>query len=46
VATQATQGNDLVLSGKFSRVKVVYLSRDRDLGTIVDISNGMSQKLA
>jgi methylmalonyl-CoA/ethylmalonyl-CoA epimerase len=32
VAAQAERGNDLVLSGEFSGIRVAYLATDRDLG--------------
>ena len=40
VAAQAKRGNDLVLSGTFSGVKLAYLPTDRDLGVIVEIFEG------
>ena len=41
VAEQAERGNDLVLSGTFSGVKLAYLPTDRDLGVITEIFSGM-----
>jgi methylmalonyl-CoA/ethylmalonyl-CoA epimerase len=40
VAAQAERGNDLVLSGEFSGIRVAYLATDRDLGVITEIFNG------
>jgi methylmalonyl-CoA/ethylmalonyl-CoA epimerase len=41
VAEQAERGNDLILSGTFSGVKLAYLPTDRDLGVITEIFSGM-----
>jgi len=41
MAEQAERGNDLVLSGTFSGVKLAYLPTDRDLGVITEIFSGM-----
>jgi methylmalonyl-CoA/ethylmalonyl-CoA epimerase len=40
VAAQAKRGNDLVLSGTFSGVKLAYLPTDHDLGVIIEIFEG------
>jgi methylmalonyl-CoA/ethylmalonyl-CoA epimerase len=40
VAEQAKRGNDLVLSGTFSGVKLAYLPTDHDLGAIIEIFEG------
>jgi hypothetical protein len=40
MATQAKQGNNLVLSGTFSGAKVAYLPTDRDLKVIIEIFSG------
>ena len=40
VAAQAKRGDDLVLSGTFSGVKLAYLPTDHDLGMIVEIFEG------
>lgn len=37
---QARRGNDAVLSGTFSGVKVAYLPTDRDLGVLIEIFSG------
>jgi methylmalonyl-CoA/ethylmalonyl-CoA epimerase len=39
VAAQAERGNDLVLSGEFSGIRVAYLATERDLGVITEIFN-------
>jgi hypothetical protein len=41
LAAQAKQGEDLVLSGEFSGIKVAYLDTERDLGVVVEIFSGM-----
>jgi hypothetical protein len=38
---EAKRGNDLVLSGELSGIKVAYLGTERDLGVIIEIFNGM-----
>jgi methylmalonyl-CoA/ethylmalonyl-CoA epimerase len=43
VAEAAQRGRDLVLSGEFSGIKVAYLPTDGDLGTILEISNGVPE---
>ena len=40
VAEQAKRGDDLVLSGTFSGVKLAYLPSDHDLGVIIEIFDG------
>ena len=40
VAEQAKRGDDLVLSGAFSGVKLAYLPSDHDLGVIIEIFEG------
>ena len=40
VAEQAMRGDDLVLSGTFSGVKLAYLPSDRDLGVTIEIFEG------
>ena len=40
VAEQAMRGDDLVLSGTFSGVKLAYLPSDHDLGVIIEIFEG------
>ena len=42
VAAQAARGTALALSGEFSGIKVAYLPTDRDLGTLIEIANGVS----
>jgi len=41
LAMQAKRGNDSVLTGEFSGIKVAYLGRERDLGVIIETFNGM-----
>ena len=41
VAAQAARGATLALSGEFSGIKVAYLPTDRDLGTLIEIANGV-----
>jgi|SRR5919107_478648 methylmalonyl-CoA/ethylmalonyl-CoA epimerase len=41
VAEQARRGDDLVLSGTFSGVKLAYLPSDHDLGVTIEIFEGM-----
>ena len=40
MAAQAKRGNDLVLSGTFSGVKLAYLPTDHGLGVIIEIFEG------
>ena len=40
VAEQTKRGDDLVLSGTFSGVKLAYLPSDHDLGVIIEIFEG------
>ena len=40
MAEQAKRGDDLVLSGTFSGVKLAYLPSDHDLGVIIEIFEG------
>ena len=40
VAEQSKRGEDLVLSGTFSGVKLAYLPSDHDLGVIIEIFEG------
>ena len=41
VAAQARWGNDMVLSGTFSSIRVAYLPTDRDLGVILQLFDGL-----
>ena len=41
IAEQAERGNELVLSGTFSGVRLAYLPTDRDLGVITEVFSGM-----
>jgi methylmalonyl-CoA/ethylmalonyl-CoA epimerase len=40
VAAQDKRGNNLVLSGTFSGIKVAYLPTDLDLGVVIEIASG------
>ena len=40
VAAQAKRGNELVLSGEFSGIRVAYLATDGELGVITEIFSG------
>jgi methylmalonyl-CoA/ethylmalonyl-CoA epimerase len=44
VAAQAKRGDELVLSGTFSGVKVAYLPTDRSLGVVLEIFSGFPNK--
>lgn len=46
VAAQSARGNNLVLSGEFSGIKVAYLPTERDLGTIIEIASGLPPSAA
>ncbi len=41
LAAEAKRGNELVLSGEFSGIKVAYLGTQRDLGVILEVFNGL-----
>lgn len=41
VAAPAKRGDDLVLSGTFSGIRVAYLPTDRDLGVILEVFDGL-----
>src|SRR5438034_9222971 len=40
VAAQSEKGEDLVLSGEFSGIRLAYLATDRELGVITEIFSG------
>jgi hypothetical protein len=41
LAAQAKRGNEVVLSGEFSGIRVAYLGTERDLGLTIEIFDGL-----